>query len=81
MRRRTSRARSYLDPITDQVRPKDERIAGKLPGVILFAAVAGIYPLASALGWLLGASWIVSLLAASALAAILAVGSLFLIRS
>jgi hypothetical protein len=75
------RGRSYLDPITDRVRPNSKETASKLPGVILFAAVLGVAPLTFVFDWLLEGNWLVSGLSAIAVAAVLAVNAILLIRS
>ena len=80
MRGNGSRRRYRLDPITDQVPASSGENASKLPGVILFAAVIGVAPLAYALDWLLGADWLVSVSAAAAIAALLAVNASLLVR-
>ena len=79
MKGRISRARFYLEPIKDRLRPNGEKNANKLPGAILFAAVVGVFPLAYALDWLIGAGWLTSALGAIAIAATLAAGAFMLI--
>jgi hypothetical protein len=81
MRDHSSRRRSRLDPITDRLRTSDGRRAGKLPTVILFAAVIGVLPLAYFLDRFLGGGWLVSALAAVAIAGILAFNAFLFIRN
>lgn len=81
MRGHTFRPRAYRDPIKDLSRPNGEKNAGKLPGVILFAAVVGAFPLAYALEWVIGAGWLGSALGAIAIAAILAAGAVMAIAT
>lgn len=81
MRGEPSRARSYKDTIKDRLRPRGEADASKLPGVILFAAVVGVFPLAYLIDGLTGAGWLGSALGAIAIAAMLAVGAVMLIRT
>lgn len=76
---RRHKSRSYLDPITDRLRPKVDKNATGLPGVILFAAVVGVIPLAYTLDWLTGAGWLGSALGAIAITAILAAAAFKLI--
>ena len=79
MRARTYRRRSNPHPIKDRSRPNREKNASNLPGVILFAAVVGVFPLAHMADWAIGASWLASILGAIAVAAILAAGAFMLI--
>ena len=79
MRGPTSHRRSYLDPITDRLRSRGKRDAGKLPTVILFAAVVGVIPLAYVLESTIGMGWLGSALAAIAISAIVATGAFMVI--
>jgi len=81
MRDHPSRAQSYRDTIKDRLRPNGEANASKLPGVILFAAAVGVFPLAWSIDSLTGAGWLGSALGAIAIAAMLAVGAVMLIRT
>ena len=80
MKTQTSSARSYRNPIQDRLRPIYEANASKLPGVILFAAGIGIFPIAYALDGLMDLGWLGAAFGALAIAAILAVGGCALVR-
>ena len=81
MRARTYRRRSHAHPIKDRTRQIRDKNASSLPGVILFAAVIGVFPLAHMVDWVVGASWLASILGAIAISAILAVVAFMLIDS
>lgn len=74
-----SRKRSRLDPITNQVRPADGQNASKLPGVLLFAAVIGIAPLAFTLERLIGGNCLISAAAAVTILGVLAFNASLLV--
>jgi hypothetical protein len=76
----TSRTRFSRDALKDRVRPIDWNDAGKLPGVIVFAAALGALPLAYALDALLGIGWLGSAFGALAIAAILAASACTMVR-
>jgi len=73
------RAKSYPDPVEDELGLDNAKNAGNLNGGILFAGVLGILPLAYALQWQFGAGWLGSALGAVGVASILAVNAVMLI--
>lgn len=80
MKPHKSRARFSRDAFKDRVRPIEWHDEGKLPGVIVFAAAIGIFPLAYALDALLGIGWLGSAFGALGIAAILAASACTMVR-
>lgn len=73
------RGRPSPEAIADRLLLSGEASASKVPGVILVAAIVGVFPLAFALDRLIGGDWLGSALSAIAIAAILAINACLLI--